>query len=212
MKDACLENHGQILQIMMPYLSVSDPARHSDSLFWAAWFGNLEALQHLLTFLQNDQRALLLALAGAISGKASAAIVHLLKTAGVSPISEDVPTRFTDIARLLLSNNTSSIIAKPTEAPSASALVQRLHEAVRTGELIDVINISDAMQAYDPDLIHAFSSAAMNNHVDVLLFLCENWTPHMVASSVKSPAVAQIFIDFGWDMDQKNDNPQPLLG
>jgi len=56
----------------------------------------------LLTFLQNDGRALLLAFAGAVSGKALGAIEHLPEIAGVSPIRKDTVTRFTDIVRLML--------------------------------------------------------------------------------------------------------------
>jgi hypothetical protein len=217
MKDACLENHGQILQILIPHVSVSDPAHHADSLFWAAWFGNVEALQHLLTFLQNDRRALLLAFAGAVSGKASIAIVHLFKIAGISPSSKGIATRFTDIARLMLSDTASSIIAEPTEPLSASVYERKLRAAAKTGELADVINVSNALQAHHPNNVFrvsaAISDAANYNHLDILLFLCENWTPHLIASRAKSPAAAQVCIDFGWDVSQTDKGSKyPRLG
>lgn len=217
MKDACLANHGQILQTILPHLSVVDPARHADSLFWAARFGNVEALQHLLTSLQNGRRALLLAFAGAVSGQASEAIVHLFEVAGVRPVSKDAATRFTDVARLILPDTASEALAEPLEPLSASVQAQKLREAAATGRLADVINISNTMQAHHLNITSgiagAFSEAAKNSHLDVLLFLCENWKLHLVTSCAKSPAVAQIFFDFGWDISQTDEGSKyPRLG
>lgn len=215
MRDACLENHGHMLQIITPRLSVSDQTRHyhHDSVFWTAWHGNVEALQHLLTFLQSDRNSLLVAFAGAVSGKALGAIEHLSKVAGISPISQHVATRFTDIARLMLSD----MIVEPTGPLSQSDLIQELCVAAGMGELADVINISDTMQAQFPNepflASSAFSNAAGHKRLDVLLFLCENWAPHLLTSYAKSPAVAQIYMDFGWEINQTDKvSVSPRLG
>ncbi|KAF1956837.1 ankyrin [Byssothecium circinans] len=113
------------------------------------------------------------------------------------------------------------MIAEPTESLTVSAQVENLRAAVRAGELADVINIFNAVRAgvsgafstAAVGISGAFSSAAKNNHLDVLLFLCENWTPHLVTSCAKSPAAAQIFIDFGWDVNQSDEGSKyPRLG
>lgn len=217
MKDACLENHVQILQIILPYLPVIEAAQHADSLFWAARFGNVKALQLLLTYLQNGRRALLLALAGAVSGQASEAIAYLCEVAGISPVSKDATIRFTDVARLMNLETTSDVLEQPLEPLSELVEAQKLREAARTGSLADVINISNTMQSLRQSntsgIAGAFSAAAKNSHLDVLLFLCENWKPHLVTSCAKSPAVAQIFFDFGWDISQTDEGARhPRLG
>jgi hypothetical protein len=136
-----------------------------------------------------------------VSRKALEAILYLLRVAGVSLISKDVAMRFTNIARLMLLDMTSYIIAEPTKLLLALAYLQNLRTAARTGKLADVVNISNAMQAYYLDatsgVSSAFSDVAKNNYLNVLLFLCKNWTPYLVTSCAKLLAVAQIFIDFG---------------
>ncbi|KAF1841349.1 ankyrin [Cucurbitaria berberidis CBS 394.84] len=218
MNDACLENHEQAFHTIMSHLPVYDSTRYADSLFWAAGFGNTEVMNSLLTSLQYDQRALLLALAGAVSTKAYEAVVYLLKVAGVSLINEDVPTRFTDIARLLLPKAFTHVVAQSAKPLSVSTQVENLRAATRAGRLADVITILQHIKVHHPNdslvgVSAAFSDAAKANHLDVLLFLCENWTPHLVTSCVKSPAVAQIFINFGWDVCQTDQGSKyPRLG
>ncbi|KAJ8109994.1 hypothetical protein OPT61_g7046 [Boeremia exigua] len=216
-QEVCLANHSQMVHIILAHLSVSDPKRIADSLFWAAWHGNIDVLEPLLAFLQNDQRALLLACAGAVSGKASEAVQHLLRVAGVSSSSEDIPTRFTDIANSILSDTISCLMAETTEPLPVSVHIKNLRVAAKAGGLVDVIRISNSIKAHYPNttsgISGAFSDAAKNNHPDVLLFLCENWRPHLVTSCVKSPAVAQIFIDFGWDVHGADQGSKyPRLG
>jgi hypothetical protein len=207
MKDACLKNHGAVVQTILPYLSNSNPIHYADSLFWAARFGNMGTLRSLLTFLQNDQCALLLALAGAVSGKVSSVISHLLDLAGVRITDSDAPTRFTDIVRLITPGIFSHDTNQSDEPFLVSVQVDDLRAAARIGKLVDVISILNAIRAHYPDrslvaVSGAFSDAAKNNRLDVLLFLCENWIPYLANGCVKAPAVAQLFMDFGWDFNQ----------
>ncbi|UPX14553.1 uncharacterized protein EKO05_0005031 [Ascochyta rabiei] len=218
LKDACLENHAEAIKTILPHLFISDSTHHADSLFWAARCGNVEVLAELLTFLQKDQRALLLALAGAVSGKMKEVVSHLLDVAGISTTFKDAPTRFTDIIRLILPDAFSQGAAQPIEPIFVSTQVEKLRAASKAGKLADVINISATMRAHHPmdsiiGISNTFNDAAKNNHLDVLLFLCETWVPHFVTSCVKSPAVAQIFIDFGWDINQTDlGSKYPRLG
>ncbi|KAF1831036.1 ankyrin [Decorospora gaudefroyi] len=101
----------------------------------------------------------------------------------------------------------TSVMTGPTEPLTVSAQVDNLRAAARAGDLADVIIIFNVMRAQHPSdslfgVYGAFSDAAKNNHLDVLLFLCENWTPHLATSCAKSPAAAQIFMDFDWDINQ----------
>ncbi|KAF9701085.1 hypothetical protein EKO04_000138 [Ascochyta lentis] len=218
MDDACLENHGQTFKIIMSHLSITDPTPYADSLFWAARYNDIDVMKRILSFLQHDKRALLLALAGAASARASEAVLFLLGVAGISLIIEDVPKRFTDIARLLLPNAFNYVATQPAEPPSLSTYVEKLRAATKAGSLSDVITVSQSMKAHHPTdslvrISSAFSDAAKAKRLDVLVFLCENWTPHLVTSCVKSPAVAQIFMNFGWDIRETDQGSRyPRLG
>ncbi|USP81029.1 ankyrin [Curvularia clavata] len=130
------------------------------------------------------------------------AIEHLFKVTGISPIGEHVATHFTDIARVMYSD----MITEPAEPLSAFDLQYKVvHMAIRGGRFADVVNIFDTLKAHHSEHTfgnsNLFSDAAKIRYLDVLLFLCENWTPSLVASWVRSPVVAQIYINFGWDIN-----------
>jgi hypothetical protein len=210
MKYACMENHSETFQTILSHVSDSDPMCHADSLFWAAWFGNMKILESLLILVQNDQRAILLALAGAVSGKTPEAISYLLKVAGISTIERSAPTRFTDMVSLMFPDSFLTP-ARSIEPPSLQALRGKLLTASKAGKLTDAIEFYHLIKTHYSDhrigISDGISQAAENNNLDILLFLCENcgsWlvTSLSVTSYVRSPAVAQLFIDFGWDVNQ----------
>jgi hypothetical protein len=206
MKYACMENNSETFQTILSHVSDSDPTHHADSLFWAARSGNMEILESLLILVQNDQRAILLALAGAVSGKASEVISHLLKVSGISTINRSVPMRFTDMVSLVFPDSFLSP-ERSVEPPSPRALRERMLTASAAGKLTDVIELYNLINAHysdrrDNGIPGGIRQAAENNNLDILLFLCENWKRWLVRYCVKSPAVAQLFIDFGWDVNQ----------
>jgi hypothetical protein len=70
-----------------------------------------------------------------------------------------------------------------------------------------VIETFQAARSYHPNnnlqsFSGAFSAAAKHGHPDILLYLCENRTPHLPTSCATSTAVVRIFEDFGWDVNQ----------
>lgn len=217
MTDACWENHDHIVRIMMPHISVSDPTRFADSLFWAAWHGNLKLLDLILTFLQNHRRALLLALAGAVSNRASEIITYLIKRAGVYTDSGDSPTSFTEAARLLLPEAFDHTATDCIPLHVRRTLVEDLCIACSAGNIVDTIRIHRTIRAcfphYQvPGIGGASSRAAKADYPDILLFLCENGNTWLFGSCAQaSSAITQIFLDLGFDMQPKNDFPEDSL-
>jgi hypothetical protein len=207
-EDACRKGHDKGLQILLSALqsfSIGKAEHYTGGLFWAAWSGTLEHVVSLVTIFQQDQRQILRALAGAISGKRRAIIAYLLRSVGVDLTDQDLPTRFTDAVHLILPE---ALSRGTNEDPrSITSLAQSSLEASKSGNLGGVIEAIQAAQYQHPNnnlrlISGAFSAAAENNHPDILLYLCENRTPHLVTSCATSTAVVRIFEDFGWDVNQ----------
>ncbi|CAI6229529.1 unnamed protein product [Periconia digitata] len=218
-EDAFRDGHHKGLHILLSALqnmSTRTAEHYIGGLFWAAWSGRLENLISLMTIFQQEQRQIFRALAGAISGKRPSIVAYLLQCAGIDLNDDEIPLRFTDAVHLILPEK-SSIRNNERTAPMAY-LTQSLLEASRCGNLAGVIDAFQAVKAQYPDDIPmsfsgAFSAAAQNNHPDILLYLCENCTPHLISSCATSTSVVQIFKDFGWDVNQVDtDSTFPRLG
>lgn len=218
-EDAYRDGHQEGLQILLSALqNMSGPAaeHYTGGLFWAAWSGRLENLISLMTILQQEERQISQALAGAISGKRPSIVAYLLHRAGVDLNHHEIPLRFTDAIHLVLPENSS----RPTDGriESMTYLTQKIMEASRCGNLAGVIDAFQTAKAQHPNdnltsFSGAFSAAAQNNHPDILLYLCENCTPHLVTSCATSTSVVQIFKDFGWEVNQVDtDSTYPRLG
>jgi ankyrin repeat protein len=205
LEDACSENHSEIVPIILSRLSVRKPINHAGSLFWAAWFGNLEVLGLLLDFLENDQHALRLALAGAVSRKRPEVVLHLLKLAGVSITDQDPPMRFTDIIRLMNPDAFSQVESRLIPTDSVYFPAEQPLEVPVKAQLVDVVGIFNTMGPQDPNdnsekFLELFHRAMVSNALDSLSFLCENLTSTLATRYYKSSAVVQILIDFGRDI------------
>jgi hypothetical protein len=207
-EDVCRKGHDEGLEILLPALqssSVHEAEHFTGGLFWAAWSGMLEHLASLLAIFQHDQHQILRALAGAISGKRRTIIAYLLQSVGVDLTDRDLPTRFTDAVHRILPETLSGSI---DECPrSIASLAQSLLEASKSGDLSRVIEVFHAAKLQHPNntlrsFSSAFSAAAKNNHPDILLYLCENRTPHLATPCATSTPIVQVFQDFGWDINQ----------
>lgn len=207
-EDACRKGHDKSLEILLLALrtsSIHEAEYYTGGLFWAAWSGMLEHLASLLTILQQDQHQILRALAGAISGNRRAIITHLLESVGVNLTGRDLPTRFTDAVHLILPE---TLYRNTEECPrSITSLAQSLLDASKSGDLARVIEAFQAAKSQYPNndlrsFLGAFSAAAKNNHPEILLYLCENRTPHLVTLCATSTPIVRIFQDFGWDVNQ----------
>ena len=86
-------------------------------------------------YSQQDQRNIIRALAGAVSGKRPSTVTCLLRSAGVD--TNDPPTRFTDAIRLIFPEVFSTV---PDECPRIFPRSRReLAEVSNSGDLVEVI-------------------------------------------------------------------------
>jgi hypothetical protein len=201
-KDACLKNHSKMIRIILSCFTTCKLTHHIDGLFFAARCDSLEALSLLLEFLKNDQRAIYVALAGAVSGRRPRIIQHLLSLTGVSIPDSSLPTRFTDIVRLMIPD--AFIPPEPPFPAEDSTLPQleKLYSASDVGKLADVVKIFGTIKIQHPGIDEMDFSVALNvaitaSRPDVVLFMVENLTSYSRNSLPRSTAVAQIWTDVG---------------
>jgi hypothetical protein len=207
-EDGCRRGHYESVEILLsalPSLRARATALYTGGLFWLARSGTPESLGCFMKPFQQEMRHITRALAGAISGKRRPTITNLLRCAGVDITNQDPPTRFTDAIRLMLPEAFSTATeecSRPLEE-----LAENLRKSSSSDDLVEVIKIFQTAKTQHPNsnlllFAAAFSAAAENNHSDILLYLCENLTPHLVTDCASSTAVLRIFMDFGWDFNQ----------
>jgi len=173
-------------------------------LFWAARSGTWEQVADILAHFQYERHQVIRALVGAVSGQRTSTIYHLLSIAGVRHMTQDLPTRLTDALQLMLPESLS--VLKDRYPKTIESLVERICEASHSGDLIEVVEVVRVATTQHPTedlgrLSQACFYAAKNNHIDVVMYLCENFRPRLATSSLGSTATAQIFIDYGWDIN-----------
>ncbi|KAH7381701.1 ankyrin repeat-containing domain protein [Pyrenochaeta sp. MPI-SDFR-AT-0127] len=84
-----------------------------------------------------------------------------------------------------------------------------MEHAITSGNLEGVVAILCKHPAEHPNnspdlLLGTFPNAARNNHPDILLYLCENREPHFLSQCAESTAILQLFVDFGWDINESD--------
>jgi hypothetical protein len=206
--DACLSGHSKMVHTLLSHFTTRTLVHHVDGLFWAARCGRLEALSRILDFLNRDQGAIFVALAGAVSGKKPDMVRHLLSLIGVAMLGQDPPTRFTDIVRLVAPD----AFLVPGSSPAGLVLDFALYAEIVTaslgGGLVDVVKLFNTMKAQSPDRSEGHYSFALNwavthNQPDVLVFLTENLTSYTANYMVRSLSIAEILNDVGWIADRQ---------
>jgi hypothetical protein len=206
--DACLSGHSKMVHTLLSHFTTRTLVHHVDGLFWAARCGRLEALSRILDFLNRDQGAIFVALAGAVSGKKPDMVRHLLSLIGVAMLGQDPPTRFTDIVRLVAPD----AFLVPGSPPAGLVLDFALYAEIVTaslgGGLVDVVKLFNTMKAQSPDRSEGHYSFALNwavthNQPDVLVFLTENLTSYTANYMVRSLSIAEILNDVGWIADRQ---------
>ena len=207
-EDGCRMSHDDIVRTLLSRLARlpdRDPALYADALFWAAESGRSEILADVLNLFQQGQRQIIRALAGAVSGNGFSSITYLLESVGVVTIDQVAPKRFTDAVRMIIPEAFARALGGCAEP--LSRLVENALQASRSGGLGKVIGSFELAKAqYSGYNLRgfsgAFSEAAKSGHSDILLYLCENREPHLVFPCVTCPAIAHIFMNFGWDVNQ----------
>jgi len=207
-EDGCRKGHYETVHMLLsalPNYRARETALYTGGLFWVARSGTLESLGRFMEPFQQETRHITRALAGAISGKKRLTITYLLRRAGVDIKNQDPPTRFTDAVRLILPEAFSTVIEGGSRP--LVELAENLRKASSSDDLSEVIKIFQTAKTQHPNsnllvFVAAFSVAAENNHSDILLYLCENRTPEFYTDCASSTAILQIFMDYGWDINQ----------
>jgi len=207
-EDGCRMSHDDIVRTLLSRLARladRDPALYADALFWAAESGRSEILADLLNLFQQDRRQIIRALAGAVSGNRFSSIMYLLDSAGVDTIDQVAPKRFADAVRMIMPEAFARTLGGCAEP--LSRLAENALQASRSGDLGKVIESFELAKAQHSGnnmrgFSGAFSEAVKSGHSDILLYLCENREPHLVSPCVTSAAIAQIFMNFGWDVNE----------
>jgi hypothetical protein len=207
-EDGCRRGHFESVQIILsalPNLRARATALYTGGLFWIARSGTPESLEEFMKPFQQEMRHITRALAGAISGRRGITITKLLRRAGVVITTQGPPSRFTDAVRLIFPDAFTIVTEEHTRP--LEELAENLREASSSDNLFEVIKIFQTAKTQHPNnnlivFSAAFSAAAENNHIDILLYLCENRNPHLATNCASSAAILQIFMDFGWDFNQ----------
>ena len=203
-KEASLKNHSKMIRILLSYFTTCNLTHHVHGLFYAARCDSMEALLLLLEFLKKDQDAIYVALAGAVSGKKTRIIQHLLGLIGVSIPDESLPTQFTDIIRSIIPD--AFIPSEPPSSVEDSAPLQleNLYSACNEGKFADVIKIFGTIKSQHPGIDELIFSDALDIAINtsrphVVSFLAENLTYYTINDHPESPATSQILLDAGKD-------------